>query len=96
MWSPDWVTSEEVSPRPFIAEFSLPIQRELEAEYDGLADEYDATRVSATRVEVSALANALEGCKTVLDLGSVQAGSQSLSLNLGSMSPAWMSPEGCS
>ena len=69
MWSPDWVTSEEVSPRPFIAEFSLPIQRELEAEYDGLADEYDATRVSATRVEVSALANALEGCKTVLDLG---------------------------
>jgi ubiquinone/menaquinone biosynthesis C-methylase UbiE len=34
-----------------------------------MADEYDATRESATQDEVAALAKALEGCKTVLDVG---------------------------
>jgi ubiquinone/menaquinone biosynthesis C-methylase UbiE len=34
-----------------------------------MAEEYDATRESATRDEVGALANALKGRKTVLDLG---------------------------
>jgi ubiquinone/menaquinone biosynthesis C-methylase UbiE len=41
----------------------------LEAEYDSMADEYDATRESATQAEVDALAKSLEGCRTVLDVG---------------------------
>jgi SAM-dependent methyltransferase len=34
-----------------------------------MADEYDATRESATQLEVDALAKSLEGCRTVLDVG---------------------------
>jgi len=41
----------------------------LEAEYDSMAEEYDATRDSATQGELSGLAGALEGCRTVLDVG---------------------------
>lgn len=41
----------------------------MEAEYDSMADEYDATRESATPDEIAALAKSLEGCKTVLDVG---------------------------
>jgi len=41
----------------------------LDSEYDSMADEYDATRESVTRYEVDALADALGGCKSVLDLG---------------------------
>ena len=44
-----------------------------------MAEEYDATRESASLDEVAALANALEGLKTVLDLGIGRGGSQSLS-----------------
>ncbi|MGA2666439.1 MAG: methyltransferase domain-containing protein, partial [Nitrososphaerales archaeon] len=41
----------------------------MEAEYDSMAEEYDATRDSATQGELSGLASALEGCRTVLDVG---------------------------
>jgi ubiquinone/menaquinone biosynthesis C-methylase UbiE len=41
----------------------------LEAEYDQMAEEYDATREAATEREVGAIAASLEGCKTVLDVG---------------------------
>jgi SAM-dependent methyltransferase len=41
----------------------------LEAEYDSMADEYDATRESATQQEIDALARSLEGRRTVLDVG---------------------------
>jgi ubiquinone/menaquinone biosynthesis C-methylase UbiE len=61
--------SHLVLPIPFIDESNVSIERDLEAEYDSMADEYDATRESATQAEVAALADALEGCKSVLDLG---------------------------
>ena len=41
----------------------------MEAEYDSMADEYDATRESATQTEVDALSRSLDGCRTVLDVG---------------------------
>jgi len=41
----------------------------LEAEYDQMAEEYDATRDSATEGEVGAIARSLEGFKTILDVG---------------------------
>jgi len=41
----------------------------LEAEYDQMAEEYDATREAATEQEVNGIADSLEGCRTVLDVG---------------------------
>jgi SAM-dependent methyltransferase len=41
----------------------------MEAEYDSIADEYDATRDSASREEVEALVRALGGCTSILDVG---------------------------
>ncbi len=41
----------------------------MEAEYDQMAEEYDATRDAATAEEVAAIARQLEGCRTVLDVG---------------------------
>jgi ubiquinone/menaquinone biosynthesis C-methylase UbiE len=41
----------------------------MEAEYDSMAEEYDATRESATDEEITAMARELDGCKTVLDVG---------------------------
>jgi len=41
----------------------------LEAEYDQMAEEYDATRDAATEREVDGIAGSLEGSKTVLDVG---------------------------
>ena len=41
----------------------------MEAEYDSIADEYDATRDSASPEEVEALVRALGGCTSILDVG---------------------------
>jgi SAM-dependent methyltransferase len=41
----------------------------LEAEYDQMAEEYDATREAPTEEEVGAIAASLEGCRSVLDVG---------------------------
>jgi ubiquinone/menaquinone biosynthesis C-methylase UbiE len=41
----------------------------VEAEYDQMADEYDATRDAATKEEVGAIARRLEGSTRVLDVG---------------------------
>jgi ubiquinone/menaquinone biosynthesis C-methylase UbiE len=41
----------------------------LEAEYDQMAEEYDATREAPTQEEVGAIAASLEGCRSVLDVG---------------------------
>lgn len=41
----------------------------MEAEYDQMAEEYDATRDVATAEEVAAIGRYLEGCRTVLDVG---------------------------
>ncbi len=41
----------------------------MEAEYDALAEEYDATRESATQKEIDSLARSFEGCRTILDVG---------------------------
>lgn len=41
----------------------------MDAEYDALADDYDATREPATEVDVKAISDALEGCTSVLDVG---------------------------
>lgn len=41
----------------------------MEAEYDQIAEEYDATRDAATQGEVQGIASALEGGRTVLDVG---------------------------
>ena len=38
-------------------------------EFDSIADIYDSTREPATVAEISALSDALKGCKTVLDVG---------------------------
>ena len=43
--------------------------RKLEAEYDKLAEEYDATRDSASEQEIQAIAHSLEDSKTILDVG---------------------------
>ncbi|MDG6926484.1 MAG: class I SAM-dependent methyltransferase [Nitrososphaerota archaeon] len=41
----------------------------MEAEYDQMADEYDATRDAATPEEVDAIRRSLEGSASVLDVG---------------------------
>ena len=41
----------------------------MEAEYDSIAEEYDATRDSATAQELDALRTALAGCKSIIDVG---------------------------
>jgi SAM-dependent methyltransferase len=41
----------------------------MEAEYDSIAEEYDATRESASPQEVEALVRSLGGCTNVLDVG---------------------------
>jgi ubiquinone/menaquinone biosynthesis C-methylase UbiE len=41
----------------------------LEAEYDSIAEEYDATRESATEGETTALVRSLSGCSSILDVG---------------------------
>ena len=43
--------------------------QQLEAEYDSMADEYDATRGSATQVELDALVRSLGASVSVLDVG---------------------------
>lgn len=41
----------------------------MESEYDQMAEEYDSTRDAATPDEVDAFARALEGSKSILDVG---------------------------
>jgi ubiquinone/menaquinone biosynthesis C-methylase UbiE len=41
----------------------------MEAEYDQMAEEYDATRDAATEQEIHGITGSLGGCKTVLDVG---------------------------
>ncbi len=41
----------------------------MEAEYDQMAEEYDATRDAATEREIKGIVGSLEGFKTVLDVG---------------------------
>jgi SAM-dependent methyltransferase len=41
----------------------------LEAEYDQMAEEYDATRDAATEDELSGIARSLDGSESVLDVG---------------------------
>jgi ubiquinone/menaquinone biosynthesis C-methylase UbiE len=47
----------------------MTTSRGLEAEYDQMAEEYDATREAPTEQEVNGIAGSLDGCKTVLDIG---------------------------
>ena len=46
-----------------------PEKKELDAEYDSMAEEYDATREAATEAEIRAITKELEGCKSILDVG---------------------------